>query len=198
LGESVAFDLTNPESVAFLEAFGGEMVTDVSDETYDALKRLLTQAYDEGLTAKETAKLIEEHVGLTERDIIQRKRLIDGMIESGLSDAEVETWSKKWTKAKIKYRAQVIADNELVDAGNQGQHRLWDQAIDGGLLDKTVTKQWIVTPDEKLCQLCGPMSSPQPGISVVLINEMYETPAGPVFIPSDIHVRCRCSERILV
>jgi hypothetical protein len=198
LGESIAFDLTNPESVAFLSEFGGEMVTDVSDETYAALKRLLTQAYDEGMTSKEVAKLIEEHVGLTERDIKQRARLIAAMEEEGLSAAEIAAWDEKWTKAKIKYRAQVIADNELVDAGNQGQRRLWDQAQKDGLIPKDTKKQWIVTPDEKLCQLCGPMSSPQPGISVVGINEAYQTPAGAVFIPSDIHVRCRCSERILV
>jgi len=200
LGESIAFDLSNPESIAFLSEFGGEMVTDVSDETYAALKRLLTQAYDEGLTAAETAKLIGEDpgVGLTARDIEQRRRLIEGMRESGLSEVEIEEWSKKWTKGKIKYRAQVIADNELVDAGNQGQRRLWDQAQNDGLIPKDTKKQWIVTPDEKLCQLCGPMGDPQPGVSIVGINEFYQTPAGAVYIPSEIHIRCRCSERILV
>lgn len=200
LGENLVFDLTNPESVAFLEEFGGKMVTDVSEETYDALNRLLTQAYDDGLTAKQTAKLIGEDpgVGLTERDIVQRRRLIATMREEGLSELEIDKWSKKWTKGKIKYRAQVIADNELVDAGNKGQKKLWDQAIGDGLLDKDVKKQWIVTPDEKLCNLCGPMMGPQPGVSIVPINMPYQTPAGAIFEVNDIHVRCRCSERILV
>jgi hypothetical protein len=198
LGTNVAFDLTNPESVAFLEEFGGKMVTDVSDETYDALSRLLTQAYDEGLTSREVAKLVEDQVGLTERDIKQRWKIEQIMREEGLSEAQIQEELEKWTKAKIKYRAQVIADNELVDAGNRGQRKLWDQAMGEGLLDKDVTRQWITTPDEHLCRLCGPMTSPQPGISVVKMDEPYQTPAGPVMVPNEIHVRCRCSERILV
>ncbi len=198
LGVQVAFDLTNPEAVAFLEGVGAEMVTNVSDETIAALRELLRQAYDEGMTSREVAKLIEGHVGLTERDIKQRQRLIAEMRDAGLSEAEINAEIDKWTKAKIKYRAQVIADNELVGAGNHGQRQLWDQAIGEGLIDKTTMRQWIVTPDDRLCVLCAPMGDPVVGVSIVQMNQPYQTNAGPVYIPSDIHVVCRCAERLLV
>ncbi len=198
LGTQLVFDLTNPEAVAFLENVGAEMVTNVSDETIAALRELLTQAYRDGMTSKEVAKLIEEHVGLTERDIKQRRRLISEMRDAGLSEAQIETQINKWTKAKIKYRAQVIADNELVDAGNRGQRQLWDQAMSDGLIDKKTMRQWIVTLDDALCVVCSPMAEPQPGVSIVQMDQPYQTPAGPVFIPTEIHVRCRCTERILV
>lgn len=198
LGLQIAFDLTNPEAVAFLEGVGAEMVTSVSDETIAALRELLRQAYEDGMTSREVAKLIEDHVGLTERDVKQRRRLIAEMRDAGLSEAEINAEIDKWTKAKIRYRAQVIADNELIGAGNHGQRRLWDQAIGDGLIDKTTMRQWIVTPDDRLCVLCAPMAEPVVGVSIVQMNQPYQTDVGPVFIPSDIHVVCRCAERLLV
>ena len=198
LGVQIAFDLTNPEAVAFLQEIGAEMVTNVSDETIAALRELLRQAYEDGMTSREVAKLIEDHVGLTEQDVKQRRRLIAEMRDAGLSEAEINVEIDKWTKAKIRYRAQVIADNELVGAGNHGQRRLWDQAIGDGLIDKTTMRQWIVTPDDRLCVLCAPMGEPVVGVSIVQMNQSYKTDIGSVFIPSDIHVKCRCAERLLV
>ena len=200
LGVQIAFDLTNPESVAFLQEFGAEMVTNVSDETIAALRRMLEQAYADGMTAKEVAKLIADHpgVGLTERDITRRRRLIAEMRDAGLTEAQIQTEIDKWTTAKIKYRAELIAVNELVGAGNYGQRRLWDQAMGEGLLDATTMRQWITTPDERRCVLCSPMAAPSLGVSIVSMRQPYQTPTGAVFIPSDIHVHCRCTERILV
>ena len=198
LGVQIAFDLVNPEAVAFLEGVGAEMVTNVSDETIAALRELLRQAYEDGMTSREVAKLIEDHVGLTEQDVKQRRRLIAEMRDAGLSEAEINVEIDKWTKAKIRYRAQVIADNELVGAGNHGQRRLWDQAIGDGLIDKTTMRQWIVTPDDRLCVLCAPMGEPVVGVSIVQMSQPYQTDVGPVRVPSDIHVKCRCAERLLV
>lgn len=198
LGTTIAFDLNNPESIAFLEEAGAEMVSNVSEETMTALRDLLAQAYREGKTSQEVAKLIEKHIGLTARDIKTRERLIREMENAGLSQAEIEAEIDKWTAKKIKYRAKTIADNELTKAGNQGQRRLWDQAAEDGLIGKETLRQWIVTPDDALCQLCSPMGAAEPGISIVPLNLPYETPTGPVMIPSDIHVRCRCTERLLV
>jgi hypothetical protein len=200
LGTQLVFDLTNPESVAFLQEFGAEMVTNVSDETIAALRRMLEQAYADGMTSKQVADLIADHpgVGLTERDIQQRRRLLRQMRDAGLTEAQIQTEIDKWTVAKIKYRAQVIADNELTHAGNAGQRKLWDQAVGEGLIDTGTMRQWIVTPDDRLCVLCAPMGEPVPGISIVPMNQPYQTPTGAVFIPSEIHIRCRCTERILV
>lgn len=200
LGTNISFELTNPEAVAFLEEYGASMVKNVTDETLQAIRTLLEQAYRDGMTSREVAKMIEDigGFGLTDRDIRQRQSLIETMREQGFTEAQINTEMDKWTKAKIKYRAQVIADNELVDAGNKGQRRLWDQALEDGLIDKTTKRQWIITPDEKLCVICGPMGDPVPGVSIVTMGEPYSTPVGPVYIPSDVHVRCRCSERILV
>lgn len=194
LGVNLSFELTNPAAVAELEKFGAAMVTNVSEETIGALREWLTQVYKTGMTGKEAAKEIRGMVGLTERDIRAYFRVKDAYIEQGLEGAALDDALNKWVIGKIKYRAQLIADNELVFAGNRGQEMLWDQAYQQGFLDYSTTlREWIVTPDDRLCVLCAPMAG-----QTTTLDGTFLTDAGPVLTPNDIHVRCRCSERIIV
>lgn len=194
LGVSLSFELTNPAAVAELEAFGASMVTNVSDETIGALRDWLAHVYKDGLTGKEAAAEIRGLVGLTQRDIRTYIRVKDALIAEGLTGQALDDRLNAWVIGKIKYRGQLIADNELVYAGNRGQEMLWDEAARGGLLDPATTfREWIVTPDDRLCVLCAPMAGQQTTLSGI-----WDTGAGPVLTPNDIHVRCRCSERIIV
>lgn len=126
----------------------------------------------------------------------QKAKLISEMLEAGASAAEVREYIDKWTEAKIRWRAQLIADNELVEAGNAGQEMLWDQAASEGLIDaSTAVRVWIVTPDDRLCVLCAPMDGLEASIYGPwvhpLTGEKYNT-------PNQIHIRCRCSEFLKV
>lgn len=188
----IAFELTNPEAVAFLEAFGAEMVTNVTDETMAAVHEILRQAYEEGITGDEAARRIVKEIGLTARDEKQLAKFKDQMRKAGLTEAEIEVEVAKFTKAKIRFRAQVIADNELVHAGNKGQEVLWEQAQAKGAIPSDAKREWIVTPDDRLCVLCSPMAGVRTGV-----NQPYPSEP-PVFTPSDIHVKCRCSERLIL
>lgn len=194
LGTAIAFTLTNPNAVEFLELFGADMVTNVTEETRDAIREALRQAYADGRSPRDAAKMVEESIGLTKRDIKQRNRLIADMLDAGATQAEVDEFIGKWTEAKIRYRAQVIVNNELVEAGNAGQEMLWDQAAADGLIDpNAVKRQWVVTPDDRLCRLCSPMAGQQTGL-----YEPWQTALGPVNTPNQIHVRCRCTEVLVV
>jgi hypothetical protein len=193
LDVSITFTLTNPEAAAFLEGYGAEAVTAIGEETRAAIREALVNAYREGKTGAETAQEIREMIGLTEQMERQRERLIADMLAAGASEEEVAVFIDKWTAAKIRYRAQVIAENELVFAGNSGQEMLWDQAAREGLINPAkVQRVWIVTPDDRLCVLCQPMDGQQTGL-----GEPWQTEAGPVTTPNSIHVRCRCSEGLV-
>ena len=194
LGEAIAFSLTNPNAVAFLEQFGAEMVTNVSEATREAIRVALKNAYELGMTPAEAAKSIRDSIGLTKDMMIQKNKLIETMLEAGASESEVAAYIKKWTEKKIRERATLIMENELVEAGNAGQEMLWDQAAAEGYIDPAKSKRiWVTVGDSKVCRLCDPMDGQEAGI-----YEPWQTDAGPVNTPNQIHVHCRCTEVLRV
>jgi SPP1 gp7 family putative phage head morphogenesis protein len=84
-------------------------------------------------------------------------------------------------------RAEVIARTETMRASNEGQLEAWDQAKDAGLLTGTESKEWIVTPDDRLCPICEPMD----GITVGL-DENFDVDGDQVDAPP-AHPNCRCT-----
>lgn len=84
-------------------------------------------------------------------------------------------------------RADNIARTETMTASNQGQLEAWDQATDAGLLNGDEKKEWIVTPDDRLCPICEPLDGQQVEMSGVFKTELGDVDAPPV------HPRCRCT-----
>ena len=84
-------------------------------------------------------------------------------------------------------RADVIARTETMTASNQGQLEAWNQATDAGLLTGDEQKEWIVTPDDRLCPYCEPLDGQQ-----VPLNGVFKSDLGDVDAPP-LHPRCRCT-----
>jgi len=190
LGETIAFSLINPNAVEFLETYGGAMVTNITPETMEAIRAALAEAYELGLTPAEAAKRIRDSIGLTADMERQRAKLIADMLDAGATQSEVDAFIADWTEAKIKWRANNIAQNELATASNQGQEMLWDQAAQEGYIDpKKATREWLTTGSDKVCPLCAPMNG-----ALTRIGEPWQTQVGPVMTPNEIHVRCQCTE----
>lgn len=84
-------------------------------------------------------------------------------------------------------RAEVIARTEAMRAANEGQQQLWSQAVEEGLLTGTEEKEWIVTPDDRLCPLCEPLDG-----KTVPLKDEFETEQGKIDGPP-LHPRCRCT-----
>jgi SPP1 gp7 family putative phage head morphogenesis protein len=89
-------------------------------------------------------------------------------------------------------RAETIARTEAARAANAGQVEAWDQAVEEGLLTGQEKKEWITTPDDRLCPICEPMD----GVQVDLDEDfnvdgerMSEPPA---------HPNCRCTIGIVL
>jgi hypothetical protein len=194
---SVDFALTNPRAVEELERIGADMVTNVSDETITAIRDALVDAYRNGRTGNQVAQDIRDMIGLTQRDVAQLGRLRDklqGQVTAGdMTQAQVDKFLDKWVKAKIRYRAHVIADHELNTAGNAGQQLLWEQGLEEGLIPPTARRSWITTPDDRTCPLCAPMNGETTGI----MEPWYTTTGAAVMIPQEIHVRCRCTFQVV-
>ena len=84
-------------------------------------------------------------------------------------------------------RAEVIARTEVMRASNEGQLEAWDQATEAGLLTGTEMKEWIVTPDDRLCPICEPMDGKN-----VALDEDFDVDGDQVDGPP-AHPNCRCT-----
>lgn len=89
-------------------------------------------------------------------------------------------------------RAETIARTETMRASNAGQQLAWDQAAMQGLLSGNEQKEWIVTPDDRLCPICEPMD----GVTVDL-DESFDVDGEEIDEPP-AHPNCRCTTGLVL
>ena len=98
----------------------------------------------------------------------------------------------QWSGQKaLKSRAKLIAQTETMSAANGGARLAMQTAQTDGLLPPNARIEWIVTPDDRLCDRCRAMDRQ----TVPLINGAFTEPGkvgGGVMYPP-LHPRCRCT-----
>jgi len=103
-------------------------------------------------------------------------------------DKMVAAYQRKY----LAYRSRTIARTEAIRTTNMGIQDAWQQALDKGVVKEDLTrKKWIVSADERLCQVCGPIPglNPPKGIKH---QQSFITPDGPQMLPP-MHPNCRCT-----
>lgn len=137
----------------------------------------------------------------TAKDGIDLRRLRDyrydktlaRALETGkpLKPAQIDKMVDAYKRRYLQYRSRVIARTEALRAANVGIQDAWRQAIEKGAVDEfSVRREWIVTPDERLCPHCRPIPEMNPKRGVMMAQP-FATPRGPVMLPP-VHPQCRC------
>lgn len=176
----MAFDVANPEAIAWATQHAAQLVTDITTEARAAVRAIVSEAFGEGMAPRETAKLIRATVGLTKRDALAVMRRQLKMLADGVDAAKATARAEKYADKLLRSRAEAIARTEAMRASNEGQLQLWRQAQDKGLLSETARKVWI-TADP--CPICAPMDGETVGI-----NETFSIGFDP-----PAHTRCKCT-----
>lgn len=183
---ALAFDLTNPAAVAWTQQHGAELVRGISDRSREGIRRILVEAFEDGLTADEQARRIRELIGLTDRQAAQLenyRRTLDD-----LTDDERETLVGRLYRRLIRDRAETIARTESIAAASAGQDLLWQEAVlRGDLLAGEWERFWITTPDDRLCPICLPLDGQRAAIGGVFPSGVANPPQ---------HPRCRCAQAV--
>jgi SPP1 gp7 family putative phage head morphogenesis protein len=141
-------------------------------------------------TAPSAVDWVKEHAAETIKGISEDTRAqIRDLIEESFSDQfDVEDLAGEIADIiGDDARAEVIARTEVMRASNAGQIEAWDQATEAGLLTGNESKEWIVTPDDRLCPICEPMDGVQVGL-----DEMFDVDGDQVDEPP-AHPNCRCT-----
>lgn len=189
LGLEASFDLLNPNSVTWLAVNEVRLTGQIAQESRDAIRVITIRAFTEGLPPREAARLIRQHIGLTERSVTAVARYEAALIKQGVAPERVAKLVEAYQRKLLNGRALNIARTEIINAANGGQLASWQQARAQGLLDGTEKKRWIVTPDDRLCAFCKPMRGQQVGID----EDFVQPDTGVKVKTPGLHNGCRCA-----
>lgn len=183
------FDVTNPEAVAWARNRSNALVTNILADTRAMLRSIIGRAFTDGIPPRHAARLIRDVIGLTERDGLAVDNMRRGLAEQGVNPSTILTRIGAYADRLHRQRALTIARTETLAASNQGQQQVWQQAAREGFLDpQDAKREWIITPDERLCDICAPMEGQAVGL-----NEPFQTGDGEYVMTPPIHPACRCT-----
>lgn len=185
------FDGGNPSAARAAQRYAARMVVEISHETMMALRAIVVRSIREGIPPYDAARMIRPLIGLTTQQAQAVMNYRQGLIDLGLDSMRVNTLVDRYAARKLRERAETIARTETMKALNTGAREAWRQAQKTGLLGPGAVKEWITTPDERLCPVCQPMDGVQ-----VPLGEPFRTGNGPLQGPP-AHPRCRCAHSVL-
>jgi hypothetical protein len=187
---ALRFDVPTPALGAFIDQYVGAQLVAVTDTTRQAIRQIVRDNVEAGRTIREQAKAIRSVVGLTPRQAASVEGLRQQLTEQGVAPSQIERQVEVAADRARRLRAQQIARTESMRVANQAQAVLHEQAQAQGYLPVDQKKQWLITPDRRLCPICAAIPGMNPG--GVLLGEPFETPIGPLDMPP-AHPACRCT-----
>lgn len=199
----------------------GTLIRGITTESQQAVQAAINASITQGLPPRVAARSIRNSIGLTPQQYaavdnfqlkllngdfakltqFQRNSILGSRrgAEFGretllnLSDEQIDRLTSDYAERQLRHRAKMIAQNELQETLNFGQSETWEQAFSEGLVDRETTRrQWIVTPDDRLCDICAPMA----GV-IVPVKEPFILPNGDLTYEPKAHIHCRCAATLV-
>lgn len=172
---SFSFDGRNEAAQAAVDNYLRDYTWRVAGDTRIAINALVERGIREGIPPYQLANLVKDHIGL------DTKRMgALATYAANHSSAQVERYGRKL----LKSRAVTIARTETMGALNAGHVASWRQAMDEGWLPTDTAKEWMITPDDALCEICAPMDGEVVPLDRAFSNGLDSPPA---------HPNCRCA-----
>lgn len=186
------FDMTNPEALSWIDQHAAQLVREITMEQQQRITDLVHEAFTrDDIPPSKIARQICDEIGLTQgqQQYMRNYRVrLEQMVAKGdakLKPAQIDKMVGQYQQNWIKYRATTIARTETIGASAEGQAQLWNQAIAGGYLEAADMEQvWIVTPDDKTCEVCRPLAGLRAPLGQPFAGGLTRPP---------VHPRCRCA-----
>ena len=186
------FDFTDPRSIEWATNQSAQLVTAVTDTTRNIIRETVSEAFTKNVTVYDTARKLRSVIGLNDRQAASYNKFLQNLDEQlsakKITRAQRLAMADRQYKKMIKYRANMIARQEILMAENNGRYLGFTQSIEQGWASPNSVKRWSTSTDERTCDICMPMNGKS-----VKWNESY--PNG-VFNPP-AHIMCRCSISLL-
>ena len=204
---TMSFEKTNPMATSAAKMHAGELIKDFSEEQVQALRMLMERSFVEKIAPRKTAQLMRSNIGLHEKysdavvNAYNRMQFAEpgGLVkigkqyfrvpDNGFSADRVGELADRYASVLLNKRALTIARTETMRASNEGQRQLWLQATENGLLEGNEYRMWILTPDDRLCEICEQMEG-----ALARIGDQFELPSGEKVDNPPAHPNCRCAQ----
>lgn len=183
-GVGYGFDYTDPASVAWAKSRSAALITEWGAMSREALRALITKAFQEGIPPRELARIIRDSgIGLTTRqaEAVVRRRV--QLIRDGIRPDRVESMTERYAAQLLRQRAEVIARTEIIEAHIKGTQAGFERDLAEGILDDGSRQVWITDPDERTCELCEALDRAKAKIGEEFEPGIYGPPR---------HPQCRC------
>jgi hypothetical protein len=182
---STSFTMKNPRAQAWARTNSSALITQINDQTRKGIQQVIGSAYELGLPSRETARVIREMVGLTEKQSAAVFNFRERLVAEGRKADQVARMTTKYEAKLLKYRSENIARTEIAKAGNEGLIESWRQAVDAGLLDPNNTNvEWLAAFDDRVCPICAPLNGTVYSYKDIESGKSAAPPAHPM---------CRCT-----
>ncbi len=189
IGIQISFNIKSLEAINWARTKSSKLIANISSETRKGVQSVIGSAFDLGIPPKNAARIIRNMLGLTENQSIAALRYRDKLSNQDRPADQVERMAARYESKLLSYRSKTIARTEIIAAAHEGQKEAWQQAVDEGLLDPAETnREWITTPDDRLCPICEPMNGQIVGLDEAFLNGEGEDVEEP-----PVHPNCRCT-----
>lgn len=174
---------------AWLKTHGGELITQLSEESRRAVAAIILHGQAERMLPRDMAKQVRPLIGLTERqaeaNVTYREKVYRQYIENGVRTSvaaeRADRAALKYAGQQHRYRAETIVQTELAFAYNRGAHMGVSQAMAGGLMGRC-EMVWSTAGTNRVCSRCLALKDTVVG---------YTDESGVTLPP--LHPRCRCA-----
>lgn len=181
------FDMVNPRAVDAAARQGAQLVREVTDDTREAIRKVIARSITDGIPPRDAAKLIRPLVGLTERQAMAVVNYRDSLLKGGAQAKTVQASADRYAAKLQRQRAVVIARTETIRASAAGQQAAWEGAQADGLLPPNTLKEWQAAADERLCPICSALDGQK-----VPLNDAFQVSTGAQLDAPPAHPQCRC------
>lgn len=180
--QQVPFNVMNPLALRWAQQSAARLVVEIDTSTREGLRDTIAEALEEGWGAETTANILLPMIGLTRQHEGAVMNFMISLLADGVAEETATAKATRYAEALHRYRAMNIARTEIMTAANEGQHRLWEEASDRGLLDlDRLERQWMAVADA--CDECLPLDGETVGFDEAFKGGYDQPPA---------HPSCRC------
>ena len=180
----IAFNQPAKEAIEAAARHAGERITLISTKNRAVVRGIVEDGIRLGIHPTRTARQIEQSITLLPNHARSVRRLLLSMEDAGLDQAHIDKVVRRKVAKLKRYRAEMIARTEAIDASNMGQQAIWDKAMDSDLLPADTKKRWVATADA--CPICLALEAEGP---VPVRGTFSNGKQGPT-----AHPFCRCSK----
>ena len=169
----------------YIDNYVADLVVEISDTTRSGIKQLVKDGWKNEINPEKLSKQIKNSgIGLDQNRVRSLEKYRQALIKEKLSESQIEKLCIKKYNQLLLDRGRTIARTEAINLANEGSRIMYEEsARQNPLIRDGYELEWILTPDDRLCDKCRAMKGQR--------SSFDGTFKGNLRRPT-LHPNCRC------